>query len=234
MNSNPQTIFSPWIPRASPSTFQTFDDPVISNRNLQFHYVKGKNKAPCPFTLFNPVPSWSQGSQFSWPPLTFCLDHPSLLNSRSLSRTWCRRGLLSCGFSLWASRAELPSVTKSIFGSLVTTRVSFVEADSCLEMVIIQSREMLRLGETEHSSSINQSLFNCVLVSQHSSRDWRSRSLFSWEISHCPLCANLIVNHIKPEGAEAMQRLLGLSQSLEKIQIDHPHAWLWFGASEQF
>ena len=146
----------------------------------------------------------------------------------------CRRGLLSCGFSLWASRAELPSVNKSIFGSLVTTRVSFVEADSCLEMVIIQSREMLRLGETEHSSSINQSLYNCVLVSQHSSRDWRSRSLFSWAIPHRPLCANLTVNHIKPEGAEAMQRLLGLSQSLEKIQIDHPHAWLWFGASEQF
>lgn len=56
VNSNPQTFFFSWIPLASPSAFQVPNDPVISKRNLQFHYIKDKNRAACPFTLLNPFP----------------------------------------------------------------------------------------------------------------------------------------------------------------------------------
>lgn len=71
--------------------------------------------------------------------------------------------------------------------------------------MLIASREMLlRLGGPEHSSSINQSPFNCVPVSQHSSRDWGVRSLLA-ERSFTALCVLIwLPIRLKPQRGEAV------------------------------
>lgn len=53
--SNPGTSApTPGILPASPSTFQSLDERVISNQNLQFHHIKDRRTALCPQLLLNP------------------------------------------------------------------------------------------------------------------------------------------------------------------------------------